>query len=990
MKRTQRPKSTKDVVNRQDARDKSNPDESTAYSLADLLDFEQLSQILENFCDAVGIASTIFDLKGNVLASARWRRICSDFHRVDPRTRARCMESTSELAADLQEGKPFSIYRCKNGMTDAASPIVIEGKHMANVCVGQFFLTEPDRGFFQKQAEEFGFDTAGYLQALDQVPIFREEELPALLGFLTGFTQLVTFLSLERIRAREAEKVSERRAEDAEEAKAELTRYKAHLENIVEERTAELRDSEGRISLILHSVGEGIFGVDAEGRVSFINEAAQQMLGYVFDEMLGQPVHALIHHSHADGTPYPGEDCPMFHSFSRGETTSREDEVLWRKDGSSFYASYTTVPMRMGDTITGAVVVFRDITRRKKMEQELIVARDRAEAATRAKGDFLANMSHEIRTPMNAILGMTHLALKTDLTPKQRDYLNKIHVSANSLLGIINDILDFSKIEAGKLDMESVPFDLDEVMDNLATLVSVKAQEKEGIEVLFSTASNVPRSLVGDPLRLGQVLINLANNAIKFTEHGEIVVSTEVVNLGEETTEVKFAVRDTGIGLTEEQRARLFEAFSQADTSTTRKYGGTGLGLTISKRVVEMMGGKIWVESTTGVGSTFSFTAVFGLGREQGGAQHLPPPDLRGIRALVVDDNLTAREIFREMLESFSFEVTLAASGEEGLAEITKSLDGRPYDLVIMDWKMPGMDGIKASQRIKQDSRLTRVPAIILVTAYGREEIMQQAEAAGLDGFLIKPVSPSVMFDTIMQAFGKDAPRESRLGVDKDQAAVALKGLAGARVLVVEDNEINQQVAMEILAGAGLDVSLANNGQEGVNAVLANRYDAVLMDVQMPVMDGYTATRHIRRDPRFKDLPIIAMTAHAMTGDEEKSMAAGMNDHVTKPIDPAQLLATLAKWIAPRELSPAEDLHPATAHDKTTTEHQPGSPAPARARAPTSTSTRNEQPLTRNSTPGRAAVSGCSSRLRSGRRAAAPPGQQGALPETAVEFHHRL
>ena len=371
MKRTKESKSTKDIVKSQDAQDRSNSVENAAISLADLLDFEQLSQILENFCNAVGIASAIIDLKGNVLASARWQRICTDFHRVDPRACARCIESDTELAANLQEGKPFAIYRCRNGMTDAASPIVIEGKHVANVFVGQFLLTAPDKAFFQEQAEEFGFDTAGYFQALDEVPIVREEKLPAILGFLTGFTQLVTSLSLERIRAREAEKASEQRAEEAEQAKAELTRYKAHLENVVEERTAKLKQSEESFSLILHSVGEGIFGVDAEGRVSFANEAAQQMLGYTPEEMFRQPIHALIHHSHADGTPYAREDCPMFHSVVHGTSNSRDDEVLWRKDGSSFYVSYTSVPIRKDEAVIGAVVVFRDITERKKAEAEL-------------------------------------------------------------------------------------------------------------------------------------------------------------------------------------------------------------------------------------------------------------------------------------------------------------------------------------------------------------------------------------------------------------------------------------------------------------------------------------------------------------------------------------------------------------------------------------------------------------------------------------------
>jgi two-component system, sensor histidine kinase and response regulator len=814
------------------------------------------------------------------------------------------------------------------------------------------------------------------------------------------------------------------------------------------------REAEERTRLTLDSAGNGIIGVDSAGRATFVNNAAERMLGFGDGELIGKPIHALIHHSRPDGSPYPAEECPMRAAFTDGEVHRVEEEMLWRKDRTGFHAAYTANPIRVEDQVIGAVISFediterkraeerirnseqrlaqiidflpdptwvvdsdgvvvtwnramevltgiparemvgkgnyeyalafyderrpvlidlvrmwkpefadkylsikqdsgilrseshhphlgdgglylsgtagllcdasgrpagaiealRDITDRKQLEEKLLQAQEAAEAASRAKGDFLANMSHEIRTPMNAILGMAHLALKTELSPKQSDYLHKIQTAGTSLLGIINDILDFSKIEAGKLEMEAVPFNLDEVLDNLASLITVKAHEKEGLEVLFSTGPGVPRVLVGDPLRVGQVLINLANNAVKFTERGEIVVSSELVTAGEKTVEVKFAVRDTGIGLTEEQKARLFSSFSQADTSTTRKFGGTGLGLAISKRLVEMMGGRIWVESVPGAGSTFCFTALFGIGREGAAATHTPPPDLRGLKTLVVDDNSTSREILQGMLESFSFEVTLAASGEEGLAEFEKSLSGRRYDLVVMDWKMPGIDGIETARRIKNLPIPGRMPRIILVTAYGREEIMRQAEKIGLDGFLIKPVSPSVMFDTIMQAFGQDAPRELRTDTEKKLEAAASERLAGANVLLVEDNEINQQVAMEILAGAGLKVTVANNGREALDLVVANAYDAVLMDVQMPVMDGYTATRKIREleagrskleaggaSVSASGIPIIAMTAHAMSGDYEKSLAAGMNDHITKPIDPAQLFGTLAKWIGSRE-----------------------------------------------------------------------------------------
>jgi len=486
----------------------------------------------------------------------------------------------------------------------------------------------------------------------------------------------------------------------------------------------------------------------------------------------------------------------------------------------------------------------------KARAAELHLAKQAAESATKAKSDFLANMSHEIRTPMNAVIGMAHLALRTKLTPKQEDYLRKIQRSANSLLGIINDILDFSKIEAGKLHMESVDFGLDEVLDNVSTVVGVKAQEKK-LEFLMDTAPDVPMALAGDPLRLGQVLTNLCNNAVKFTEAGEIVLATELVEKGAQWVILRFSVRDTGIGITAEQQQKLFEAFTQADTSTTRKFGGTGLGLTISRHLVNMMQGDIRVESESGRGSKFTFTAKFGLVGKVTDRNLAPSRELRGMRVLVVDDNASSREILQTLLESMSFEVSTAASAEEGIAELVKAAKGRPYQLVVMDWKMPGMDGLNASAIIHRHTDIPIKPKIIIVTAYGREELVLRSEKIGVDGFLLKPVSQSVLFDAIMVAFGKEMPefkREARNGADAAQEFVNIRG---ARVLLAEDNAINQQVAQEILENAGLAVDIANNGKEALEMVKGRTYDAVLMDIQMPEMNGFEATREIRKWERW-------------------------------------------------------------------------------------------------------------------------------------------
>ncbi len=551
-------------------------------------------------------------------------------------------------------------------------------------------------------------------------------------------------------------------------------------------------------------------------------------------------------------------------------------------------------------------------TRRQKAA--LAVAKAEAEQANRFKSYFLANMSHEIRTPMNAIMGFSYLALQTELSTRQYHYLDKIHTSSQALLGVINDILDFSRIEAGKLEIEHVSFSLDEVYENLANLTMMKAEEK-GLQLYFNRNPQVPDSLVGDPLRLGQVLVNLVGNAIKFTEHGEVRVNVELEQREATRTWLRFSISDTGIGIKAEQIPRLFGAFTQLDDSTTRRYGGSGLGLSICQHLVQLMGGEITAQSVPGEGSTFTFSLPFqiGVAAERNWA---PEPDLRGLRALVVDDNPSAREILGDRLTSFTFEVSTANGADEALDLLRQAdAEDRPYKLVLMDWRMPGLNGVEAGTQIKQNSGLKHIPAVILITAYGREEVMRQAEAAGLDGFLIKPVSPSTLFDTVIRVLEKGS--DGRSGPPVGMGTQLLNG----KVLLVEDNVINQQVAQEILEGMGLTVEVAGNGREALAVLHKNEYDLVLMDIQMPDMDGYEATRQIRADPRFEKLPVIAMTAHAMSGERERCLAAGMNEHIPKPIDPTRLFATLGRWLKTTDKTPAQT--PVT-DDTTLPEKLPG------------------------------------------------------------------
>ncbi|SEI51408.1 PAS domain S-box-containing protein [Allopseudospirillum japonicum] len=670
------------------------------------------------------------------------------------------------------------------------------------------------------------------------------------------------------------------------------------------------------LSSITDSMGQGVYALNSQGICTFLNREAERLLGWTRSELLGRELHSLIHrHPHtSEGENNTLQNCPVYLSLTQGASYRSEQEIFERKDQTSFPVSLIAVPLYKHNQIIGSVAVFEDITERLATREELEVAKNMAESANQAKSRFLANMSHEIRTPMNAIIGLTHLAQEYATETRVQDYLEKIQSSSRALLSIINDILDFSKIEAGQMAIEEIEFRLDDVIEQILAVNALRAEEKN-LEFNVVTEDALPRRFRGDPLRLGQILTNLISNAIKFTTEGEVTLRiTHLPGYHDQQVHLRCEVQDTGIGMTEAQIQRLFQSFSQADSSTTRRFGGTGLGLAISRQLARLMHGDISVRSAEGEGSSFILELPLALAT---GAPQQREIDgrLYDRRVLIVDDNATAREVLMHQLHAWQLRADALVSGEDAIARLQS---GHDYELVLLDWRLLGMDGIATARAILQ---LPHAPKVVMMTAFGRDQLHEFTQDLQLAATLTKPVTPSTLYDTLVNVLCYKVLKAGDTPKAPAAPATAEMKLDG-HVLLVEDNQVNQRVIRELLELKGVTVEVSNNGQEALGRLHQSQdFDLVFMDMQMPVMDGITATRRIRTQLALTELPIIALTANSLQGDRERCLDAGMNDYLAKPIDVQSLNLILHKYLSVK--TPVADVQDASSTQLTTKENVP-------------------------------------------------------------------
>ncbi len=647
---------------------------------------------------------------------------------------------------------------------------------------------------------------------------------------------------------------------------------------------------------VLEAAPTGICLKNREGGYLFANRSYREMYGVEREsELFGRTDRELLPGSVAEAS------TSAHHQVVRTQRSHESKETVELSDRTRTCLTLRYPLLDQQGNIRAVGTVATDVTQRA-LARDQQRARKAAEAASQAKSEFLANMSHELRTPINAIKGLSYLLLQTELSPIQREYVQNIATTQSALLGIINDILDFSKIGAGKLETESVPFDLFEVVAESLAMVAQWAEMK-GLELVCAMDVDMKSRLVGDPLRLRQVLTNLVTNAVKFTDKGEVVLTVEQLdatagNQGK-STRLRFSVQDTGIGITPEQQSRLFQSFSQADASITRRYGGTGLGLAISKRLVELMGGEIGLESTPDLGSRFFFTLPLAIDREQEATRLIMPAGLHNIKVLVAEDHDGSRKSLADWLRFFGLTADTAKSGQEALEMLRKAGD-TSYQLMILDWKMAEVDGLETIQRIRTDPRLADCsPAIIMLTAHGREELIREAQKHDVRHFIMKPVSPPALFSTILETLKLSLAAEPRkIREEKALASAPDRCSPAPRILIVDDNELNRRITVDILRTIGLEAASVADSHQMVQWLKTEHCDAVLMDIHMPGLDGFQTTQLLRRQEGLKELPVIALTAHNIDGEREKCLAAGMNDYLAKPIDPEQLREILGRWLA--------------------------------------------------------------------------------------------
>jgi len=668
-------------------------------------------------------------------------------------------------------------------------------------------------------------------------------------------------------------------------------------EDVSERRRAEarIREAEAHFRQLLDSSGEGIYGVDVEGHISFFNPEASNLTGFTLPEVLGKGSHELLHHTRPDGTPYPVKECPVYRALRDGQGIRMDDEVFWRKDGTPFPVSLTAFPLReLNGSVSGAVVTFADTSERVAAREAIEHAREAAEQTARTRSAFLANMSHEIRTPLNAILGLTELLFDTPLGPEQRHSLDLVRSAGETLLTLLNDILDLSKIEADQLKLESIPFDPGHLIESTLALLAIRAREKR-LDLITDVQPGVPPSVRGDPTRLRQILTNLVGNAIKFTDRGEVVVGVARREPSDANDVLlHFTVRDTGIGIAADKLETIFEEFTQADSSTTRRYGGTGLGLAICRRLVRLQGGELRVESAVGKGTEFSFSLRYPVEKATP-TPVLGTPAALMAKILVVDDNPTNRRIVRDMLVAAGSQVDEIGEATQVHQALRDARDSRqPYALVILDAQMPDLDGFSLAQALRQDSSLADL-RLMLLTSAAMPGDGQRCRELGIQGYLPKPASRADLLDAVGSVLRGTVDRHV---VTRHSMAEARRGI---RILLAEDNPVNQQVAATMLRKRGHQVDVVDNGRDAVTAAAKNQYDIVLMDIQMPELDGMEATAEIRKTKKGEKLPIVALTAHALSGDREKYLAAGMNGYLSKPFKPHELFAAAEGWAAGAE-----------------------------------------------------------------------------------------